>query len=489
MTKVATAGRRLIVVLALIPLASCERVKRYGPAQRNEEPTPTKVEIDVSTARSSIGWRGVDRGEPRGVPIAFVPSTSERWRGLTRFWNPPSPTVALLPIGQPPHAALVSTAVASAETKVDVKVPLGLPDPTSFIPDANPMSFDKWRLGKELFFDLLIDLPETSLSCSSCHQPNRGFSAATVPAPYAMPHDTQSLINCVYNRRQFRDGRVETLEQTIVRDPDDEEAGPDPKTHRWGGIVIKLREDNERGRYYRMRFREVFDILEPTQDAVAKALATYMRTILSGNSIIDRAKAERDLRADGKLLKRHIEAVLSDAELQGLQRPDNPRKIVEAIHSGHVLFIGKARCVLCHQGPLYTDHDFHNIGIDRTDAELLAGKGMGRFDAVPVGLKERRLIGAFRTPTLRSLLKTPPFMHAGQLLNLPLVLEHYDHGIDAWRNRFVDRRLLDSDGQAHRLKLDAHETEDLKLFLAALDGSPVPAVVSRKPLIDFKSAK
>src|SRR5262249_4430938 len=142
--------------------------------------------------------------------------------------------------------------------------------------------------------------------------------------------NTLSLINCVYNRRQFWDGRVEMLEETIVgdlRDHADKDAGA---KHRFPDFITAVREDLK----YRQRFKAVFGLEDPTADAVAKSLATYMRTILSGNSDFDRAEAERKKAKGDVLREEHFRSAKASA--------------AASLERGHLLFTGKARCAICH---------------------------------------------------------------------------------------------------------------------------------------------
>ncbi len=163
------------------------------------------------------------------------------------------------------------------------------------MPALNPLTFGKWRLGKALFFTPMLKAGGKSYSCATCHDPRHGFAEDPSNPPGAK-YNTLSLINVVYNRRQFWDGRVGTLEETIFRSVNDERKITDERRreqalgqHVWGGLVTALILDGS----YNRDFEFVFGIPRPTQDAVAQALATYMRTILSGESLYDRAAKPR----------------------------------------------------------------------------------------------------------------------------------------------------------------------------------------------------
>src|SRR5262249_28504626 len=144
----------------------------------------------------------------------------------------------------------------------------------------------KWELGKKLFFDATWLAPSRRRSCADCHHPRTGFSGE-LPAPPGEMH-APTLINCLYNARQFWDGRASRLEEVVQRTLEDERAGPEAaRRHVWGGVIQRLREHPD----YPDQFRRVFGTTV-TQDAIGKALASYLRTILSGNALYDRAVAE-----------------------------------------------------------------------------------------------------------------------------------------------------------------------------------------------------
>jgi cytochrome c peroxidase len=266
------------------------------------------------------------------------------------------------------------------------------------------------------------------------------------------------LINCVYNKHQFWDGRVTFLEQVVTRELNDEKVTGERRAqdHIWSGLVPRLRDDPR----YRERFKIVFGV-PPTQDNIAKALATFMRTILSGNSVYDRAQAARG--KDKVLTAKQFETALTNAGKKA--------EIAEKLAKGHDLFHGKARCQACHFGPLFADHDFHNIGVEDIDPIFETG----RLAQVPLGMKENRLRGAYKTPTLRNLSRTEPYMHNGMFSTLEKVVDFFDRGIN-WQDSLATQ-LLQGPREAQRLNLSKEEIGDLVLFLRALDGDAVDPVL------------
>ncbi|MDA2931023.1 cytochrome-c peroxidase, partial [Acidobacteria bacterium AH-259-O06] len=179
-----------------------------------------------------------------------------------------------------------------------------------------------------------------------------------------------------------------------------------------------------RDRKYSELFQAVFGRI-PTHVDLANALASYVRTILSGNSPVDRyLSGERE--------------ALSPQARQGLR-----------------IFLGKGNCTACHLGPTFTHERFHNTGIAWRDAELL---DPGRFKVT--GKKEDQ--GAFKTPTLREIAQTPPYMHDGSIATLEQVIEFYNRGGNP--NPYLDPEL-------RPLQLTAEEKKSLLAFLRALSGS------------------
>ncbi len=109
--------------------------------------------------------------------------------------------------------------------------------------------------------------------------------------------------------------------------------------------------------------------------------------------------------------------------------------MAQSLNDGRALFFGKARCNSCHVGDNFTDNQFHNLGVGVKDGQLPADT-LGRFATLPTGHKNPELIGAFKTPTLRHLLGTAPYMHNGSERTLEEVVEFYDRGGNA--NEFLD---------------------------------------------------
>jgi cytochrome c peroxidase len=353
------------------------------------------------------------------------------------------------------------------------------------VPAVNPPTFLKWQLGQRLFFDDILGSKVERFSCASCHRPAMGFTedwAVTLQGK----RNTPSLINAVYNRHQFWDGRVAALEEVVVRNLHDEMEPPADATteqspryrHAWSGVVALLRDDPAFRKKYQPEFQRVFGVRQPTQDTIARALATYMRTILSGDSLYDKARQQRGDAAK-ELRAADFEPFLDDAARKGLQAGDIAKNVLaQKLEAGYALFHGKARCSRCHRDELFTDHDFHNTGADRRVFFPDASNEPGYFAHLPIGLKDARYIGAFKTPTLRALPRTASYMRDGSLRTLQDVVEFYNSKLDNRSNDYLDKELLDDGGRPRRLGLQPDDIQALVLFLRSLDGQPVDAIVT-----------
>jgi len=306
---------------------------------------------------------------------------------------------------------LLAVAVAVADDKVPA-APKGLP-PLEH-PKDNPPTPEKIALGKQLFFDGRLSR-DNKVSCASCHDPAKGYSNgerfATGVDGKIGGRSAPSVINAAYYRFQFWDGREPSLEKQALGPIQN----PIEMTMKLKDVVEKLNKIDG----YREQFQKVFKT-DVTSDGIAKAIAAYERTILSGDAPYDQFKAGD-------------KTALSDAAQRGMK-----------------LFFSKARCSACHAGANFSDNGFHNVGIGYgKDGKP---KDIGRF-AVS-NLPEDT--GSFKTPTLREIARTAPYMHDGSRKTLEEVVEHYNKG--GVKNPQLDEEIFP-------LKLTADEKKDLVTFL------------------------
>ncbi len=336
--------------------------------------------------------------------------------------------------------------------------PLGLPPVP--IPEDNPLTEAKIRLGERLFHDARFSA-DGKVSCATCHDSRKAFTD-NLPVSRGFMGKTgtrnaPTVLNAAYMETLFWDGREPDLEgqskQPFINPVEGGLRNHEP-------ILATIRQDEA----YRKAFREVFGV-SPTDismDHVAKAIASFERTLVSGNSPFDRWRygGEKD--------------AMTPQQLRGFR-----------------LFTGKARCVSCHvveqTQALFTDNRFHNIGVGfkriqgkemQTAAAFLKAKRagadvdktvltqanmseLGRF-AVTENLTE---VGAFKTPTLRNVELTAPYMHDGSLETLEEVVEFYNNG---GRLKPTDPLSPFLSGGIRPLDLTDEEKADLVAFLKAL---------------------
>ena len=292
-------------------------------------------------------------------------------------------------------------------------VPLGL-DAFSAIPDDNPLTAEKAALGRRLFGDPILSF-DGSRACASCHQPALAF-ADSVPISAGVQgrrvsRNAPTLLNRTYGTRFFWDGRAASLEDAVLRPIE----APNELALSIPVLLERLRADAR----YRALFRRAFPHDEITHTTLSYALASYVRTLRSGDAPVDRYVG-----GDSSALE-------------------------PAARRGRRLFLGKGGCADCHSGPTFTDERFHNTGI------AVGTNDDGRY-AITRDTADR---GRFKTPTLRHVAQTAPYMHDGSLPTLERVLAFYDSGGRANPNLDADIRPL---------HLTASEKADLVAFLRAL---------------------
>lgn len=372
------------------------------------------------------------------------------------------------------------------------------PEPSNAVADdAGAAAF-----GRRLFFDPRLSGNGT-VSCATCHQPARRFTdgLAKGRAVGESKRNTMSLVGAAYSPWQYWDGRKDSLWSQALSPLED------PQEH--GGnrmqFVHLIADDPGYRQSYESLFgalpdfsdRERFpDKAAPVEDAplrqawqrmtpqdrervnvvfsnIGKAIAAYERLLVPGPARFDR----------------YVEAVLDG------DRPARREIFTSQEAAGLRLFIGEARCTECHNGPLFTNNEFHNTGIlspprDLPDRGRIAGVREVRRD--PFNCKgvfsddrERNcpelefartgeeLLGAIRTPSLRNLSGTAPFMHKGQLATLEEVIDHYDRAPLA----------MIGHNEAKPLSLSRRERAQLEAFLETLSAPPAtPAEWLEPPL-------
>ena len=336
--------------------------------------------------------------------------------------------------------------------------PLGLPPVP--IPANNPQSPEKIALGDRLYNDTRFSA-DGKVSCATCHDRTKAFTD-NLPVSVGFngltgTRNAPTVINSAYMKTLFWDGREPDLEGQSKQPPINPVEGGLPSHE---PILSVIRQDPE----YTRAFEKVFEVAasDITMDEVSKAIASFERTIISGDSAFDRYYFTGDTTA------------LDDRQVRGLD-----------------VFVNKGRCVSCHRieqtQALFTDNRFHNIGVGfkqirgketQSAQAFLQAKHAGANVDIAVLTKQNvselgrfvvtenpTEVGAFKTPTLRNIAQTQPYMHDGSLATLGDVVDFYNNG---GRVKETDPLSGFLSGGIRPLNLTEEEKSDLTAFLEAL---------------------
>ena len=321
--------------------------------------------------------------------------------------------VVVGPLAADPHGNMITV---DGVTVHDIgPLPTAIPTPATNLNYAK-----KIELGKQLYFDGRLS-KNGQVACAFCHNPFAGFAD---PRQTSIGVDGKiggrqapTVFNTAFNRVQFWDGRAGSLEEQAI--------GPIQNPIEMGEthehVVAKLKKIKG----YQEQFRVVFGT-DVNLQGIAEAIAAYERTVLSTNSAFDKYAAGDQQAMDAAAIR------------------------------GMALFKGKARCLLCHNGPNFTDNRFHNLGVPQVGP---LKEDLGRHNVTKLD-KDK---GAFKTPTLRSIAETAPYMHDGVFATLDEVVEFLNQGGGANPNLSAMMKPLG---------LTSEEKSDLVAFLKALSGEP-----------------
>ncbi|MEQ6343077.1 MAG: c-type cytochrome [Gammaproteobacteria bacterium] len=296
-------------------------------------------------------------------------------------------------------------------------------------PADNQLTPDRAELGKILFFDPRLS-GSNWISCATCHNPALGWSDGLPTAigvgMKTLHRATPTILNAVYNKIQMWDGRAPSLEEQATGPI----VSPDEMNENLDDLVKEL--STIPG------YKELFERSYPgegiNKQTISKAIASFERTVVSTESPFDK------------------------------WRKGDKKAVNESVKRGFTLFEGKANCAACHQGFNFVDNGFHNIGLKKiSDAE-----DEGRF----AHKKVKVLKGAFKTPTLRDIALTAPYMHSGVYKTLEEVVDHYNRG---------GENLENPDPNLKPLNLTDQEKSDLVAFLKSLTGKHMAMTVPQLP--------
>ncbi|MCE3288446.1 MAG: putative di-heme cytochrome c peroxidase [Caulobacter sp.] len=303
----------------------------------------------------------------------------------------------------------------------DYRRPASIPAPAD-----NPITQAKADLGKALFFDPRLS-GSGAISCASCHNPSLGWEDGLAKGVghkgTELGRHTPTILNTAWAEPLFWDGRATTLEEQAK--------GPLASSAEMNMPHADVVKAVAGIPGYRKAFAAAYPGEPIDIDTIAKAIATYERTVVSADAPFDRW-ARGDAGA-----------------------------ISESAQRGFVLFNTTAKCSTCHSGWRFTDDGFHDIG--------LAGDDMGRGKIMPgLTILER----AFKTPTLRNIAERAPYMHDGSQATLEAVVDHYDKG-------FVQRASLSD--SIKPLNLSAQDRADLVAFMRTLSSQDAPVSLPNLP--------
>ena len=327
----------------------------------------------------------------------------------------------------------LSCSSESKQEEIYTPIPYNLEIPQLFknkliapiIPADNPLTQEGVALGKKLFFDKILSGNNTQ-SCASCHQQLKSFTDETrfskgIDGNLGF-RNSMPLFNLAWNfdERFFWDGSALSLERQVFKPV----RNPIEMHENWQNVEDKLNNHPE----YPTLFKQAFGVSKIDSVLVTKAIAQFERTLISGNSKFD------------KYLRGEVQ--LSSEELNGFN-----------------VFMDETKgdCFHCHgsnNNPLWTDNIFHNNGLDATFTDLGLGKITGDFNDN----------GKFKSPSLRNLAFTAPYMHDGRFATLEEVINHYSEGLKT--SSTIDPLMKKvNQGGVHLL---AQEKTDLKAFLLSL---------------------
>lgn len=305
--------------------------------------------------------------------------------------------------------------------------------PQMIIPTDNPMTVEGVELGRYLFYEKKLS-GDNSMSCASCHNPNNSFSDTN---RYSLGIDglfgnrqSMALVNLGWENFFFWDGRESTLENQILKPV----INPIEMHEEWKDAIDKLNADV----VYRNRFFRAFGEAGIDSTKAAKAIAQFLRTLISGQSKYD-------------IMYKYENGIsLTSTDLAIFQSIDNEE------WAGYDLFksLNGADCFHCHNGPLMRVKKFSNNGLDAAFTDLGRGEITGNSNDN----------GKFKVPTLRNIALTGPYMHDGRFKTLDEVIEHYSSGVHI--SPTIDP-LIEFAGQGG-VQLDAQEKYLLKKFLLTL---------------------
>ena len=348
-----------------------------------------------------------------------------------------------------------------------VRLPMGLDKGAAgiVIPEDNPLTRAKIELGRQLYFDPRLSRDGT-VSCASCHHPDKGYAFDTQFGVGVKGQEGGRNSPVSYNRilsgPQFWDGRADSLEAQAV--------GPIANPIEMGFTHDECVERLETIEGYRIQFEKIFPDSGVTIGNVGKAIASFERVVVTGPSPADYYEPVVLVESQFPELVKDLEAFEEedpdsfDFYMEAVENSEKNPMSEAAIRGRKLFFDKRSNCSTCHTGANFSDEQYHNLGVGM-DTEK---PDLGRFDQT----KEDKDRGAFKTPTIRNVALTAPYMHDGSQKTLEEVVEWYAKGGHA------NDHLSD---KVKKLDLTDQEKSDLVAYMKALTGEFTSVCQDRLP--------
>ena len=343
---------------------------------------------------------------------------------------------------------------------LEVELPLGLNlgRIPSGVLEQNPLTRAKVELGRQLYFDNRLSA-DNSLSCASCHHPDDGYARHTQFGVGIGKKEGNRNSPVSYNRilslQQFWDGRAGSLEEQAI--------GPMANPIEMGNTHEKVVDTVTGVAGYKLQFERIFGESGCTIENAGKAIAAFERVLVTGPSPSDyherllpfKKLAAEDFEEDAEL-QADYDAKLADSQAHPMSE--------SAVRGRELFFSQRVNCAHCHVGANFADEKYHNLGVgmDKTEPDL------GRYNVT----KEDVDRGAFKTPTIRNVALTSPYMHDGSQKTLLEVVEHYNKG--GTPNKHLSPKIV-------KLNLTDQEKQDLVAYMEACTGDFPKVETGRLP--------
>ena len=330
----------------------------------------------------------------------------------------------------------------------------------AFVPDDNPLTRARIELGRQLYFDTRLSSNNT-ISCASCHDPKQGYGAHTQfgvgVGGQEGGRNSPVSYNRLFSKQQFWDGRAESLEAQAV--------GPIANPIEMGNTHEKCVANVAAIPGYAKQFDVIFDD-GVTIENVGKAIAAFERAIVTGPTPYDyHAPVAAFEKTFADLLEDLDEEPELKEQYEDLKKIAEANPMSESALRGMKLFAGTANCATCHAGANFTDEQYHNLGVGM-EAEK---PDLGRYEIT----KDEKDKGGFKTPTLRNIAFSAPYMHDGSQKTLEEVVEWYAKG--GHKNPWLSDKMKP-------LKLSDQDKADLVTFMKeGLTGSFPKVETGRLP--------